>query len=143
MFALSPLVGYASDRIGSIRVIMIGQLIFIASTVTAIISGGNAGWTMISLFLLGFGWSCGTVPGSILLTESVPAEIRPSSQGLVDTSMNAFAALAALISGPIFILVGFGGLSIMAVLVAVPLLGYAIRMDRRMIVPMSPVVEPD
>jgi MFS family permease len=143
MFALSPLVGYASDRIGSIRVIMIGQLIFIASTVTAIISGGNAGWTMISLFLLGFGWSCGTVPGSILLTESVPAEIRPSSQGLVDTSMNAFAALAALISGPIFILVGFGGLSIMAVLVAVPLLGYAIRMDRRMIVPIRTAVEPD
>lgn len=143
MYALSPVVGYASDRIGPVRVIMIGQLIFLGSTVTAIISAGNAGWTMISLFLLGLGWSCGTVPGAILLTESVPAAIRPSAQGMVDTAMNGFAALAALISGPIFAGVGFGGLSVMAVLVAVPLLAYAIRMDRRVIGPVSPYVEPD
>jgi MFS family permease len=143
MFALSPLVGYASDRIGPIRVIMLGQLIFLGSTVTAIISAGAAGWTMISLFLLGLGWSCGTVPGSILLSESVPAEIRPSSQGMVDTAMNGFAALAALISGPIFAGVGFGGLSLMAVVVSVPLLAYAIRMDRRTIVPVTPAVEPE
>ncbi|QGN34753.1 MFS transporter [Microlunatus sp. Gsoil 973] len=143
MFALSPVVGYASDRIGATRVIMIGQLIFLGSTVTAIISAGSAGWTMISLFLLGLGWSCGTVPGSILLTESVPAAIRPSSQGMVDTAMNGFAALAALISGPIFAGVGFGGLSLMAVVVSVPLLAYAIRMDRQVIVPITPAVEPD
>lgn len=132
MFALSPVVGWASDRIGPIRVIMLGQLIFIGSTITAVISGGAESWTMISLFLLGLGWCCGTVPGSILLTESVPADIRPSSQGVVDTAMNAFAALAALISGPIFAAIGFGGLSIMAVLVAVPLLGYAVATDRRL-----------
>ena len=140
MFALSPLVGWASDRIGPVRVIMLGQLIFICSSVAAIISGGNESWTMISLFLLGLGWSCGTVPGSILLSESVPAETRTSSQGMVDTAMNAFAALAALISGPLFSLVGFGGLSLMAVLVAVPLLAYAIRIDRAMIVGVEPTV---
>lgn len=134
MFALAPLVGWASDRIGPIRVIMIGQLIFIGSSVAAIVSGGSHAWTIVSLFLLGLGWSCGTVPGSILMTEAVPADIRPSSQGVVDTAMNAFAALAALISGPIFVLIGFGGLSMMAVLVAVPLLAYAIRMDQRPVV---------
>jgi MFS family permease len=134
MFALAPLVGWASDKIGSIRVIMVGQLIFIASSVAAIVSGGAHGWTIVSLFLLGLGWSCGTVPGSILMTEAVPAAIRPSSQGVVDTAMNAFAAVAALVSGPIFVLIGFGGLSLMAVLVAVPMLVYAIRMDRRAII---------
>lgn len=133
MYALSPLVGHASDRIGPVRVIIIGQLIFLASTVTAILSAGAAGWTMLSLFLLGLGWSCGTVPGSILLTESVPAAIRPSAQGMVDSAMNGFAALAALISGPIFAGVGFGGLSLIAVLVAVPLLAYAIHMDREVV----------
>ncbi|HEY9292498.1 MAG TPA: MFS transporter [Microlunatus sp.] len=134
MFALSPLVGWASDRIGPVRVIMLGQLIFIGSSVAAMISGGNAGWTMVSLFLLGLGWSCGTVPGSILLSESVPADTRTSSQGMVDTAMNGFAALAALISGPLYALVGFGGLSLMAVLVAVPMLLYAIRIDRAVVV---------
>ncbi|QDP98439.1 MFS transporter [Microlunatus elymi] len=134
MFALSPLVGWASDRVGPVRVIMLGQLIFIGSSVAAMISGGNEGWTMISLFLLGLGWSCGTVPGSILLSESVPADVRTSSQGMVDTAMNGFAALAALISGPLFALVGFGGLSLMAVLVAIPLLAYAVRIDRAVVV---------
>lgn len=143
MYALSPLVGYASDRVGPVRVIMFGQLIFLGSTVTAILSAGAAGWTMLSLFLLGLGWSCGTVPGSTLLTESVPASVRPSSQGLVDSAMNGFAALAALISGPIFAAVGFGGLSLIAVLVAVPLLAYAIHMDRRPIVPMTASLDPD
>ncbi|WP_188895578.1 MFS transporter [Microlunatus endophyticus] len=143
MYALSPLVGYASDRIGPVRVIMIGQLIFLSSTLIAIMSAGAAGWTMLSLFLLGLGWSCGTVPGSIMLTESVPAPIRPSAQGVVDSAMNGFAALAALISGPIFAAVGFGGLSLIAVLVAVPLLAYAVRMDRRIIVPLAPSVDPD
>jgi MFS family permease len=130
MFALAPLVGWGSDRLGPVRIILIGQLIFIGSSVAAIISGGSEGWTMISLFLLGLGWSCGTVPGSILLSQVVPGDIRTSAQGLIDTTMNAFAALAALLSGPIFALVGFGGLSIMAVLVAVPLIGYAAVIDR-------------
>jgi MFS family permease len=137
MFAFSPLVGWASDKIGPIRVIMAGQLIFIGSSVAVLLSGGANGGTMISLFLLGLGWSCGTVPGSILMTEAVPADIRPSSQGLVDTAMNGFAALAALISGPLFVTIGFGGLSLMAIVVAVPVLTYAIRMDRRPIVPVN------
>lgn len=131
MFALAPLIGWSSDRIGPVRVILIGQLIFIASSVAAIISDGSEGWTMISLFLLGLGWSCGTVPGSILLSEVVPADIRPSAQGLVDTTMNGFAALAALLSGPIFALIGFGGLSVLAVVVALPLMAYAMVVERR------------
>ncbi len=131
MFALAPVVGRASDRIGPVRVILIGQAVFVASSVAAIVSHGSAGWTMAALFLLGLGWSCGTVPGSILLSEVVPADIRPSAQGLVDTSMNAFAALAALVSGPIFALVGFGGLSVLAVAVAVPVAAYASVLDRR------------
>lgn len=136
MFALSPVVGWAGDRIGPVRVVMAGQLIFLASSGAAIIAGNSHGWTMVSLFLLGLGWCCGTVPGSTLITESIPADIRPSAQGVVDTAMNAFAALAAGLSGPLFILIGFGGLSVMAILVAVPLLIYAIAIDRR------PILDP-
>ena len=138
MFAFSPLVGWASDRVGPVRVIMIGQLIFVGSSVAVLVSGGGQVGTMVSLFLLGLGWCCGTVPGSILMTEAVPADIRPASQGLVDTAMNGFAALAALVSGPIFVAIGFGGLSLVVIVVAVPLLGYALHTQRR--VRLSPSV---
>jgi hypothetical protein len=45
--------------------------------------------------------------------------------------MNGFAALAALLSGPIFALIGFGGLSVLAVVVALPLMAYAMVVERR------------
>lgn len=127
MFAFAPVVGWASDRWGPVRVIVAGQLIFIAGAIVSLIWAQASDQVMVSLFLLGLGWSCGTVPGSILLSDSVPAEIRPSAQGVVDTTMNTAAAGVALLSGPMFALVGFGGLSVVAIVVAVPILILATR----------------
>jgi len=118
MFALSPVVGWASDRMGPVPVILIGQAIFAGSAVIAITLSFD--WLSITstLFLLGLGWSCATVPGSVLLSASVPPEVRTQTQGTVDTVMNLIAAGAALAAGPVFEFLGYPGLAMGVLLLA-------------------------
>ncbi|MBM7473461.1 MFS transporter [Subtercola frigoramans] len=137
MFAFAPLVGWASDRLGAPAVIVIGQVIFLGSAIAAIVIGPESTMLTPSLFLLGLGWSCGTVPGSILLSSSVPTEIRTTSQGVVDAVMNAVAALAALCSGPVFVLIGFSGLAIGVIILAAIVLATALVLPRAAWLPRS------
>jgi MFS family permease len=118
MFALSPLVGWAGDRFGHVPVVLVGQGVFAVSGVTALLVGYE--WWSISvvLFLLGLGWSCATVSGSVLLTQSMPTADRTAAQGAVDTLMNLVAAGGALVSGPVFALVGYSGLAVAVVVLA-------------------------
>jgi MFS family permease len=120
----------ASDRFGPVPVIIIGELIFVGGAAFTVLFGTQGPNVMIPLFLLGFAWSCCTIPGSALLSDAAPVEIRTTSQGVVDTSMNTVAALAALLSGPALTLVGFGGLALVAVVVALPVLALASALSR-------------
>jgi MFS family permease len=129
MFAFAPLVGWASDRFGPIKIIVVGQVIFIGGAAFTVFFGTHGPNIMIPLFLLGFAWSCCTIPGSALLSDAAPVEIRTTSQGVVDTSMNMIAALAALFAGPGLALIGFGGLAFVAVVVALPILAMAYRLS--------------
>ncbi len=130
MFAFAPLVGMASDRFGPTAVILGGQLIFIGSAVAALVVGEHSHEIMPTLFLLGLGWSCGTVPGSILISSSVPSAIRTPTQGVVDTSMNGVAAIAAFAAGPAYVTVGFSGLSYGVIIFSVLLILMAITLPR-------------
>ncbi|MBM9466995.1 MFS transporter [Nakamurella leprariae] len=127
MFAFAPLVGRASDRWGPVPVIVAGQIMFVLAAGAAIAAGPHWSPTALSLFLLGTGWSCGTVPGSVMLSSSVPSEIRTHTQGVVDASMNGVAALAALVAGPTYALVGFAGLGVMVLALAAVVLLAAVR----------------
>jgi MFS family permease len=130
MFAFAPLVGIATDRFGPTRVIVTGQIIFVGSAVAALIIGEHSQNMMITLFLLGLGWSCGTVPGSIMVSGSVPSEIRVPTQGVVDTLMNGVAALAAFISGPVYVAIGFTGLSFGVIGIAAVIIASALTLPR-------------
>lgn len=118
MFAFAPLVGWAGDRFGHVRVVLAGQAVFAASALVALLVGYD--WLSISvvLFLLGLGWSCATVGGAVLLTEHAPADVRIPAQGRVDTLMNAVAAAGAFAAGPVFALVGYAGLAVAVLLLA-------------------------
>jgi MFS family permease len=129
MFAFAPVVGWASDRFGPIRIIVVGQLIFVSGAAFTVLFGTHGPNVMVPLFLLGFAWSCCTIPGSTLLSDAAPVEIRTTSQGVVDTSMNTVAALAALLSGPGLTLIGFGGLALVAVFAALPVLALSGRLS--------------
>ena len=106
MYAFSPVVGSLSDRLGRIRVIKIGLVILLASTIVAgTAAANNAIQLGIGLFLLGLGWSCTLIAGSAFLSESVSVEMRPASQGASDLVMNLAGAgggaLAGIIIGPL------------------------------------------
>ena len=120
MYALSPLVGTISDRLGQKTTIHIGFLILICS---AIVSGtaraDNVVQLGIGLFLLGFGWSFTLIAGSALLSLSVDLELKTSSQGASDLVMNLAAAIGGALAGVIIAALSYGWLCFFA---AIPIL---------------------
>lgn len=128
MYALSPLVGYASDRYGRRSVILAGALLLAGACALAGTAGHDTVRLSMGLFLLGVGWSCTMVAGSTMLTESVPDEIRPSVQGFGDLAMGLAGALAGALSGLVLQWAGYPALALGAVLVTVPLMWGVVRM---------------
>jgi MFS family permease len=111
MYALSPVVGYLTDRLGRQQVILIGSLILIASAVISGLSPANNEIQLgIGLFLLGLGWSCTLIAGSTLLSESVSDHYRAPAQGTSDLVMNLSAAVGGALAGVIIAVLSYGWL---------------------------------
>jgi len=123
MYAASPLVGMAVDRVGRRPVIATGSAILLLSFVIAgTASGHEAPQLSVGLALLGLGWSCTMISGSTLLTDSIPAEQRPNVQGTADVLMGFGGASAGLLSGVIVAVGSYAILSLVAATMILPLL---------------------
>ncbi|MEV0282096.1 MFS transporter [Streptomyces sp. NPDC050610] len=131
MYALSPLVGWAADRLGRVPVILLGQAFYVVATLLAGTSGGSRWAVTAGLFLLGVGWSCATVAGSTLLTESIDAAHRSEVQGVSDTLMNLVGAAGGALSGGLVALVGYGGLNAAAAVLVLPVSACALFFSLR------------
>ncbi len=128
MYALSPLVGLASDRWGRRPVILAGCLLLFAACVIAGTAADHSSAQLgVGLTVLGLGWSCTLVAGSTLLTESVPVDARPAVQGASDFVMNLSGAAASVVAGIVVALIGFGWLALIAALAVLPLAAAALR----------------
>jgi MFS family permease len=115
MYALSPVVGYVTDKLGRIAVIQIGVALLLLSTViSGTAAADNAIQLGIGLFLLGLGWSCTLIAGSALLSSSVDDEMRPSSQGTSDLVMNLMGAAGGALAGVIIGFLNYGWLCFFA-----------------------------
>jgi MFS family permease len=114
MYAFSPIVGWLTDRLGRRPVILMGVVFLLAACALAATAGHNDTRLAIALMLLGLGWSCTMVGGSTLLTESVPAELRASAQGLSDFIMGVAGATAGALSGVIVAAWSFPALAFIA-----------------------------
>jgi MFS family permease len=125
MYALSPLMGWLTDRLGRARTIVAGQLVLLAATAVAGWGQQDTWLVGAGLVLLGLGWSASVIAGSTLLAESVPESGRVPAQGLSDTLMGAAGAMGAALSGPLLAALGFGGLNAAAAVVAAILLAMA------------------
>ncbi|MBX3094326.1 MAG: MFS transporter [Cryobacterium sp.] len=112
MYGLSPVFGWLADRWGSIRVIYLGQAMLFVSLVIAWQGSHSEFWVTVSLVLLGTGWSAGTIAGSALVVESVGIDERAGLQGASDFLMNAFAATAGALAGPVLSAIGYPGLGV-------------------------------
>ncbi|MFD9814976.1 MFS transporter [Streptomyces sp. NPDC059080] len=126
MYALSPLIGRLADRLGRIPVILLGQALYLVTATVAGLAGPSHVATVGVLFTLGLGWSCVTIAGSTLLTESLPAAQRSEIQGLADTLMNLAGAAGGAVAGGLVALIGYGGLNAAAALLTLPVLALAL-----------------
>lgn len=117
MYAASPLVGRATDRLGSRPVVGAGAVLLLAAVAVAgTASEYDVTRLAVGLALLGLGWSCTLIAGSTLLTEAVPADSRPAVQGTADLVMGAAGATAGVLAG---VVVGYGSFAVLTVATAV------------------------
>ncbi|MDG4808479.1 MFS transporter [Micromonospora sp. WMMD1120] len=127
MYAFSPVVGWLTDRLGRRAVILGGVGLLLAACAVAGTAGHHTPRLSVGLVLLGLGWSGTMVAGSTLLSESVPAEVRPNVQGLCDLIMGLAGAGAAVVSGFVMQLAGYPVLTLLAAVAAAPLVALALR----------------
>lgn len=121
MYALAPVVGIIADRFGHRAAIIIGIAILAASLVIAALAPDDTVGIILSLILLGVGWSFVNVAGSALFSSVISDETRASSQGGVDALSNLCGAVAALGAGPLLAVSSFPMLAAVAVVLLLPL----------------------
>ena len=79
MFALAPLVGWMADRIGGMRVALLGMAVLAVSAVGAAYGPNESvGGLVVILWLLGIGWNMTFVSGSSMWS---PVSTRASGPG--------------------------------------------------------------
>jgi MFS family permease len=127
MYALSPAVGWATDRFGRRPVILTGVVLLGLACALSGTAGDGTVQLSVAMGLLGAGWSCTMVAGSTLLSESVPIVQRAGVQGLSDVIMGVSAATAGALAGVVVDLFGFATLSVLAGIAVVPLAALALR----------------
>src|SRR5690625_3577625 len=123
MYGLSPVFGWAIDRLGAGAVAAIGIAVELAALVTGFIAAaGNTTLMVTSLILLGLGWSAAILAGSSLVATITPPDIRVPLQGASDALMNYAGAAAAALAGPILAAGGFHLVNVVAAVILAPAL---------------------
>lgn len=113
MFALSPVMGWLTDKAGRPETIMIGFSLLITAVLVAGLGEGSTAAVAVGLVLLGLGWSAATVSGSTLLAESVAQDARVAVQGVSDMLMGAAGAVGGAVSGLVLSWAGYLGLNLL------------------------------
>lgn len=125
MFALSPVMGWLTDKAGRTETIMIGFILLITAVLVAGFGQGSTTAVAVGLVLLGMGWSAATVSGSTLLAESVGQESRVVVQGVSDMLMGAAGAVGGAVSGLVLSWTGYLGLNLLGGVVGACILAAA------------------
>jgi MFS family permease len=111
MYALAPVSGWISQRIGALRTIFVGTgVLSVASILAALAPPASDTLLFVALFLLGFGWNLGFVAGSALLSAGVDLADRARVQGVADAVIWTTSAFASLGSGVVVAAAGFSTL---------------------------------
>ena len=132
MFVFSPAVGMAVDRWGSAPILAAGGVVLLVALVLAGSSHAGASWTLgLGLFLLGVGWSLGTIACSTLVTAASTPHTRPAIQGVTDLLTSLAGALGGAIAGLVVGLAGYSALNIGAAVLAVGVVTTAVAVGRQ------------
>lgn len=125
MYAFSPVVGWLTDRLGRVPVLVVGQGVLL---VAVLVSGTASAHTAlgIGLLLLGIGWSFALIAGSTLLSESVGSAVRPGVQGASDFVMGVCGAAGGALAGVVVGVAGYGTLNALAGVLCLPVLAMVV-----------------
>lgn len=126
MFALSPVMGWLTDKAGRIQTIALGYLTLVAAVMVSGLGHASTTSVAIGLVLLGLGWSAASIAGSTLLAESVSPGERIVVQGTSDMLMGMAGAVGGAFSGLVLSWVGYQGLNMAGGLVAAAVLAAAL-----------------
>ena len=130
MFALAPVFGWLTDRLGRRTVIALGIGLLLTACAVAGTAGQAPRQLATGLLILGLGWSASLVSGSTLLSDAIPTERRASAQGFADLVMGLAGASAGALSG---VIVGAWGYPVLTLLAAAAASGLiaAVALSRR------------
>lgn len=126
MFALSPVMGWLTDRAGRIQTIALGFITLIAAVTVSGFGHRSTAAVAVGLVLLGLGWSAASIAGATLLAESVTPKERIVVQGTSDMLMGMAGAIGGAFSGLVLSWVGYQGLNMVGGLVVAAVLTAAI-----------------
>jgi MFS family permease len=130
MFALSPLVGRAVDRLGPQPIIGVGFTMLGAASLAGVGGSASTVWLAPGLWALGVGWNLAFVAGSSIVARS--AASRPDLAGRVDASTWTSGGVAGVVSGVVFSAAGYRAVALLALaLLAVAVLWLVPDHDRR------------
>ena len=133
MFALSPVFGWMSDRLGRVPTILVGQGLLGVGLVAVALGQLSPAAVTVGLTFVGLGWSATTVSGSALVTDLATDAARTRIQGRTDLVMNMAGAVGGALAGPVLAAVGYAGLAaiagvfVVAVVVGISVVGRAAR----------------
>src|ERR671930_300382 len=117
MFVPAPVSGWAADRLGP-------GAVAAAGVGGSLASEADVPATAAALLALGLGWNLGVVGGSAMLIGSVPARVRPDTEGIGEAAMGLAAAVGAPVAGLVVALFGLAaawlGVAVAAVAALVP-----------------------
>lgn len=119
MYAFSPLVGWAVDRLGHRLALLCAQGLFVVSALLCIVFPERQGLVSVGLFTLGLAWSFSSITGSAVVADLVADDRRVAAQGLTDACMSGGGVLAGLVSGFLLTALGYQGLNAASLAVAV------------------------
>jgi MFS family permease len=112
MFAFSPLVGIAADRVGREPVLVAGGVVLLVSLLLCGLAPTGSSWQIFAgLFLLGLGWSVATVAASTMVADHAPLAVRTDVQGAADMAMGLTAAAASALAGVVVGSLGYPALA--------------------------------
>ena len=116
MFALAPVSGWITQRLGTVPTIFLGTGVLVAaSALAALAPPASDEILFVALFLLGWGWNLGFVAGSAMLSSEIELAERARVQGTADAVIWTTSALASLGSGAVVAAAGFSTLGFLGV----------------------------
>jgi MFS family permease len=136
MYLTSLFTGRIADRVGHAKTILIGASLLIGACLLAPFSSETLRLAF-ALFVLGAGWNFCYVAGSSLLTDSIRINERGHIQGSNDLLVGLVAATGSLLGGVFFERIGYQGIAVAGITLALTLFGFVLIRVRAQAAPVA------